>query len=127
MTSIVGTPCYATRMRTRDRRERGIALVMVGVCLATFLALTVVAVDVGRLAMTANEAQNVADAAATAGARALADDVSATDFAHTVAGMNVLNGDGGTPDEVTVEEGNYIPDEGFVPGGDPATAVRATA
>src|SRR5262249_19033565 len=116
-------------MSTRDRRDRGVDLAAIGIWLLAFLAFTVVAIDLGRLAMTATEAQNVADAAATAGAHALADNLSATDVAHTVAGLNVLNGAGATADEVLVEEGNYVQGDGFVPvsGGETATAVRATA
>src|SRR2546428_10392923 len=53
------------------KNERGQVFVAAAVSLAAFLALTVVAVDIGRLAHTATEVQTVADAAANAGATAL--------------------------------------------------------
>src|SRR5436305_4420812 len=53
------------------KNERGQVFVAAAVCLAAFLALSVVAVDIGRLAHTATEVQTAADVAANAGAMAL--------------------------------------------------------
>ncbi len=55
------------------KNERGQALAFFGIGMLAFVALAVIGVDVGRLAFTAAEVQSIADAAATAGAGALAD------------------------------------------------------
>src|SRR5947208_13661913 len=80
------------------KNERGQVFVAAAVCLAAFLALTVVAVDIGRLAHTATEVQTVADVAANAGATALlkktltgaaVDPIAEAQF---VAGQNTMDG-----------------------------------
>ena len=58
--------------RSRRRDQRGQALAFIGIGMMAFIALAVVGIDVARLAFTAAEVQSIADAAATAGAGALA-------------------------------------------------------
>ena len=57
-----------TPMARRRKNERGFALVMVAISATTLLGFLPLAIDLGRLAFTANEVQTVADVAATAGA-----------------------------------------------------------
>jgi len=51
--------------------QRGVAAIVVGVCLLMFLGFAALAVDVGYVMVSRNELQNIADAAALAGARKL--------------------------------------------------------
>lgn len=53
------------------KKQRGSVLVIVGLCLFLFIGLAALAIDIGYLYTTRNELQNVADAAALAGARYL--------------------------------------------------------
>ncbi len=55
----------------RSRGRRGVALALVLVCLVTLITFIALAVDLGLLAVARTQAQDAADAAATAGARAL--------------------------------------------------------
>src|SRR4030095_9049589 len=72
------TPSTAGRIRRTRRKERGAVLAAFAISMDAFLAFLPVAIDLGRLGLTANEVQTVADAAATAGARALAEGGSST-------------------------------------------------
>src|SRR6476659_7702981 len=70
------------------RDESGMSYVFVGMGLMAFLAASMLAIDVGMLMTARNQAQNSADAAALAGATALAFD-SWTD--RTPSGPAVQN------------------------------------
>ena len=113
-------------MENRGRSERGQALAFTGIGLVAFVAVTVVAVDIGRLAHVANETQTVADAAATAGATAMLVGGSATTDAQTVAGRNNVNGSAFPAGGLTIDLGTWASGS-FSAGGAPANAVRATA
>src|SRR5262245_61631799 len=62
-----GTQSLA-RQRGRQGGERGVAFTVVVLSIPVLVGFAALAVDIGRLALTANEVQNVADSAATAGA-----------------------------------------------------------
>lgn len=59
--------------------QQGTVVVVVAICLIFLVAIAALAVDVGYLYSTRNELQNVADAAALAGARYLGDEYSKLD------------------------------------------------
>jgi hypothetical protein len=61
------------RKHTHRKNERGAALAVVGICMVLLVSMAAVGVDLGRLALTANEAQVLADVGAAAGAKALLD------------------------------------------------------
>jgi Flp pilus assembly protein TadG len=111
------------------RNRRGATMVAMAVALTAFLALTVVGVDVARLAFTANEVQTVADVAATAGARALLDGRPMVADAQAAVAQNRVDGGPAAIDPPgTIEQGSIdLATASFVPGGVPATAVRANA
>src|SRR5262249_58149769 len=56
------------RSATRRKGEQGVALVAFAISMGALFGLAAVAIDIGRIAMVANETQNIADIAATAGA-----------------------------------------------------------
>ena len=113
----------------RDRRnERGAALALVGMAMVLIVGMAAVGVDVGRLALTANEAQIVADASATAGALALNDGAAVEPAAFGVAGENTMAGDAAQPADVDVVVGTYDWDaRTFAAGGENLNSVSATA
>lgn len=135
-----------SRWGARLSNERGQAIIMAGMGLATlaFVGLVAVAVDTAMLANAATEVQTVADAAAAAGAsgllRALRNGASndsatsaATTDANTIATQNRIEGhppvlDGGSSNSVTIEAGNYNPagNPPFSSGALPLNAVRAS-
>ena len=126
---------FATHRRTTERpRERGAALVAVGLTMMAFLALAVVGVDLGRLALTATEVQAAADVAATAGVRTLllnsitgaAD--NATTAAQLAVAQNRVDGQVASIAAGNVIIGSFDFTSGaFLAGGVPANAVRADA
>ena len=119
-----------TKQRSFRRDERGIAMVQTAIFLTALTALVTVGVDVGRLAFTATEVQNLADIAATAAAKHVVNgDGTSRQGADLLAGQNFVDGAAATPSNVPlVEDGTYDFATGtFNPGGSPATAVRATA
>ena len=63
-----------TRLQRLAREEHGFSLVFVGLGFMGFLAVSMLAIDVGMLMTARNQAQNSADAGALAGATALAFD-----------------------------------------------------
>jgi hypothetical protein len=124
-------------------RQRGAILAFTGIALLTLLGMTVVGVDLGRLAFTATEVQTVAE-------------VAATGYAHAwLKGESSPTGDPGdgacATDAMTVIDGNRIDgrraaraniegyERGFynfstngpfttaIPAGESPNAVRATA
>lgn len=60
----------------RLRDGRGVGVASTAIAIVAFLALAVVAIDVGHLAHTATEVQMAADVAATAGAKRLIDEIT---------------------------------------------------
>ncbi len=111
-------------------RQRGAALTAFVLASTALFALAAVGVDTGRLGLVANEVQAVADAAATAGAKALLDGgtpATARSQAQAVVGQNRVNGTTATIDAAQLEVGSYDPQTGvFANGAVPANAVRAT-
>jgi len=61
-----------TSLRRLRRNESGMSMVFVSIGLAAFLTATTMAIDVGMFMTARSQAQNAADAAALAGATALA-------------------------------------------------------
>jgi hypothetical protein len=92
-------------------------------------AFAVLAVDVARLTLAANEVQSVADIAATAGATAAwegADD--AVGQAQEVVALNTVDGATASIDASDVILGHYDAEtQTFAPGATPTNAVRANA
>jgi len=117
-------------MNRPHRGERGSIIAAAGIGLAAFLALTVVAIDLGRLGFTATEVQTVADIAATAGATALINNGgnggAAVAQAQSVVALNQVNGSTASISAGDVIVGRYE-SGAFTPGGAPANAVRANA
>ena len=118
--------------KQRERRgERGMALAFAVLGLLTFMPMAVVAVDVGRLALTANEVQNVADMAAAAGAQTLllgGTAATARSNAQTVVAQNTMGGAAATIQTSDLLVGQYnATTSAFTNGATPASAVRATA
>lgn len=110
------------------RSERGMTMVFTAVAMTAFLAFAVVGVDLGRLALTATEVQTVADAAATAGIRALLENQDAVGQAQTVAAQNKIDGKSPSIPAQNIQVGSYDRTANtFVAGGVPQNAVRATA
>src|SRR2546430_14991351 len=98
------------------KNERGQVFVAAAVSLAAFLALTVVAVDIGRLAHTATEVQAVADVAASAGATALLKKTFARANVDPIAEAQFVaghNNKGGPAARVTPHS---VRDHRFAPG-----------
>jgi Flp pilus assembly protein TadG len=117
-------------MRRARKSERGAILAATVLALPALLALVAVGIDTGRIAFTATEVQNVADAAATAGAQALLEGGTASTArsqAQTVGAQNAVDGSGATiqPAEIEVGQYNYQTNT-FINGATPSSAVRAT-
>jgi hypothetical protein len=117
-------------MRREPTNQRGVALVGFAVSMAALFAIAAVAVDMGRIATTADEVQAVADAAATAGAMTLFKNGTAAQAkadAQTVVGQNRVNGATATIAASAVQVGQYDPTtKTFTNGATPPNAVRAT-
>jgi hypothetical protein len=94
------------------------------------VGLAAVGIDTGRVASVANEAQNAADIAATAGAITLAGvqdpDAAETSADQTLA-MNFVNGVDASTALQTFEVGYIDPDYVFTAGMTPYNAARAVA
>src|SRR5262245_53716144 len=89
-------------------KERGVALVTVVLALTALMAVTVVAVDVGRLAFTATEVQTAAEAAATGGVRTLFSSGNASTGAQQMISQNKINGALATSSNLqSVQSGNF--------------------
>jgi len=105
---------------------------MVGfaVAMAALFGLAAVAVDMGRVAMLANETQNVADIAATAGATNLMSSGTATTAradAQAVVAQNRLGGAAASIATADIQVGQYNPQTNtFTDGANPPDAVKAT-
>jgi Flp pilus assembly protein TadG len=118
-------------MVRRRKNERGFALVMVAISATTLLGFLALAIDLGRLAFTANEVQTVADVAATAGATYLMagqDPTTARSQVRTVVAQNRVAGVAASiPQDSDIQVGQYAPQTNtFTNGASPYNAVRAT-
>ena len=94
------------RSATRRKSERGVAMVAFAISMGALFGLAAVAIDIGRLAMVANETQNVADIAATAGAVNLLNSGTATTAradAQSVVAQNRLAGANATIDTADIK------------------------
>lgn len=112
------------------RSQRGAILVLTGIAIVTLVAMAVVAVDLGRLALTATEVQIVADVGATAYAKAVQQDSAGpANDALAVVARNRIDGAAATPANISsFEVGNYSSQSlAFASGGMPQNAVRAHA
>jgi Flp pilus assembly protein TadG len=107
-----------------------VALVAFAVSMGALFALAAVAVDIGRIAMVANETQNIADIAATAGAVNLLNggtSTTARSDAQTVVAQNRLAGANATIDSGDIQVGQYNTQTNtFTNGANPPDAVKAT-
>src|SRR5262249_1513633 len=64
------------RLRSQQDRRKATTLPLVAVSLISLLGFVALAIDLGVMALARNQCQNAADAAATAGARALNGDTT---------------------------------------------------
>jgi len=109
--------------------ERGVAIPLMGVAFLVIIGFTGLGVDIGRLAVVADEVQNAADVAATAGAKQLFSPNPDTDTpreqAVAVLSENeISNTKVGSGNLKTLESGNYA-DGVFTSNLEPINAVRA--
>jgi hypothetical protein len=77
------------------RNEHGIGLVGMAMSMTLFCGITAVAIDLGRIALVANEAQTAADVAATAAAKAWVKNDPAHTYtadANALLALNKMNG-----------------------------------
>ncbi len=117
-------------MTSRLRNQRGQALAMTAFAMVALVGLTFLALNVAYLSHVATEVQAAADAAATAGAKALANGADVEAQADTVAITNKVVGQALVATDVTTTSGYYdIVNNTFsltVPSGTYANAVRTT-
>jgi Flp pilus assembly protein TadG len=107
------------------------ALVAFAISMGALFGLAAVAIDIGRISMVANETQNVADIAATAGAVNLLNNGTASAAradAQAVVAQNRLAGANATIDTADIQVGQYNPQATppFTPNANPPDAVQAT-
>jgi Flp pilus assembly protein TadG len=119
-----------TSTRRAHNGEQGFALVAFALSMTAFFALAAVAIDIGRIAHTANEVQNVADAAATAGATNLMNGGTASGAradAQAVVAQNMVAGSTASIQTSDLQVGQYDPTTNvFTNGATPPNAVKAT-
>jgi hypothetical protein len=118
-------------MARRRKKERGFMLTAIAISITALFATLPLAIDLGRLAFTANEVQTVADVAATAGATYLMsgqDPATARTQARAVVAQNRVDGAvASIPSDANIEVGQYDPQNNtFTNGAAPYNAVRAT-
>jgi hypothetical protein len=115
-------------LRGSTRRERGAILALTGIAMLFIVGIAALGIDVAHLAMSANEAQVVADAGATSGGRAMVEGDDVQTAVDTIAGDNTIDGDAVVPNELAIELGAFdFTSRSFTPGGAPANAVHVTA
>src|SRR3990172_3331925 len=92
-----------------DRTQRGAIVALTGFFMVTLVAMAVVGVDLGRLALTPTEVQTVAEAAATAYATAVQRDSAspASDAFEVVAGNSIDGAVAAAGNIASFEVGNY--------------------
>lgn len=115
------------RLTTPLKNQRGIALPLVAVCMLAMVGLAAVGIDIGHVTSVANESQNAADIAATAGAIALAKNQDARTKADQTLAMNSVNNANAKTSLTTFEVGYMGPDYSFTSNMLPNNAVRAVA
>jgi Flp pilus assembly protein TadG len=107
-----------------------VAMVAFAISMGALFGLAAVAIDIGRLAMVANETQNVADIAATAGAVNLLNSGTATTAradAQSVVAQNRLAGAAAAIATGDIQVGQYNAQTNtFTNGVNPPDAVKAT-
>src|SRR6266566_967820 len=117
------------------KRNRGQALIYVGLCLLAFVSLAALVVDGARLYFSAREAQAAADAAAIGGMLRLIETGSASDAvagAQQSANLNTVNGQAAAIDANNIFVGHWSCSPAgrctptFAPGLTPYNAVRTT-
>jgi len=122
----------ATPIARRRKKEQGSMLVAVAISMTALFATLPLAIDIGRLAFTANEVQTVADVAATAGATYLMsgqDPATARSQARAVVAQNRVAGAvASIPSDASIEVGQYDPQTNKFTNvaSPPYNAVRAT-
>lgn len=111
----IATLLVARRYPTRSAR-RGVALVVLAVCLLVLMAFLALAIDLGMLALAQTQISDAADAAALAATRALNGDTAnsndnnyaaATPAAQTAVAANKVLGTNLTSSQVAVQIGCY--------------------
>lgn len=111
------------------KSEKGIALPLVAVVLLVLVGFTGLGVDVGRIGLVADEVQNAADIAATAGARQYVqpDDSGDTPLqtALAVLGQNKINNTSVSSSNLTAFEFGNFDNGTFVANIEPINSVRA--
>ena len=104
------------RQRSPRRTRRGVALVVLAVCLLVLLAFLALAIDLGMLALAQTQISDAADAAALAATRALNGDTTssadnnyaaATPAAQAVVSANKVLGTVLTSSQVNLKIGCY--------------------
>lgn len=108
------------------RNSRGQMLPGFVIGMFAFLGLSAGAVDISRHAFTATELQNLADAAASAAAKAAGNSGSALAAAQEISSRNRVNGAVLPLTSGDVLVGHYA-NGSFTAGGTPSNAVRVTA
>lgn len=107
--------------------ESGVTAVFVGLMLTVILGFAALAVDVGQIYMVRAELQTASDAASTAAARALPDEVVADAIGVAYGDDNSFgNGAVVTASDVVIGRWN-VGSRNFTPGGSPVNAVSVTA
>lgn len=92
------TPTIGLKRVRRSSNESGVTLVITAIAMFSLLAITVIALDVANLYITADQVQKAADAAALAGAEAFVSS-STTSNPAAVPLSSVCNGANGDADE----------------------------
>jgi hypothetical protein len=117
-------------MARQSERERGVAMVLAAIFLVAIVAISAIAIEVGRLTDTATEVQIAADSAALAGAQNLVNggDIAAASAAgQTVASRNQTDGRAPAPEDVDIDFGSYSAATGYTSGGAPVAGVSVPA
>jgi hypothetical protein len=115
-------------IRRGRTRQRGAVLALVGFAMMAVVGAAVIGVDLGRLAMTANEAQVAADAGATSGGRAMIEGDDIQTAVESVAGDNAIDGTAVVPDDLAVALGTFdFQTRSFAAGGADPNAVQVVA
>lgn len=106
--------------------ESGVTAVFIGLMLTVILGFAAFAVDVGQIYMVRAELQTAADAASTAAARGLPNEVIADAIGVSYTDSNSFgNGTIATASDVVVGQWDNST-RSFVPGGTPTNAVQVT-
>lgn len=115
----------------RRGRKRGVVLIVAAVALVALLGLAALTVDIGRAALAAQRAQEVADAAALAAAQRMPEvNYANTALTNTLdannAALNWPSVSVGSDDFHYYQPGTSVPDYGVLPAGQYAVTVEAS-